>query len=151
MMAIFIALSALGVAIGLAQRVNSGGMHSPGKGLLLTVLLLCFVIAPLVIALRGLRRRQAYGRWLGLCFVLLWLGFAVYQHPNPFVYTEPAGSQGPIPTFKISPKEQGGAIAAQVSIDVALLTLVLRLLFAKSVRGYFSPQVDSEAAAARSR
>lgn len=137
---VFLVMGCAGLCISIWQGIRNGQFFSRlftiGVGI-------AIVVSPLVYALRGLRQRKPYGRWLALAVLLAWLGFNLYQNPNPFRYKD-IKSSGPLPTFDIKPEEQGGAVFAHATIQLGLLVLILNLLFSKSVKQYFQKEEPTE-------
>lgn len=138
---VFLVMGCAGLCISIWQGIRNGQFFSRlftiGVGI-------AIVVSPLVYALRGLRQRKPYGRWVALAILLAWLGFNFYQNPNPFRYKE-IRSSGPLPTFEIKPGEQGGAVIAHATIQIGLAVLILNLLFSRSVKRYFQKEEPSEA------
>lgn len=137
---VFLVLGCAGLCISIWQGVRSGQFFSRFFSIAFGI---AVVVSPLIYALRGLRQRKAYGRWVALAILLAWLGFNFYQNPNPFKYKD-IRSSGPLPTFDIKPGEQGGAVIAHATIQIGLAVLILNLLFSRSVKQYFQKEEPTE-------
>ena len=106
---------------------------------LLTVLNWSLILGLFAFAFRGLQKRKPYGRWISLGLLFLWWGFNLYSALEPgHSGLRGTPSNGPIPTFPISDAELPGAIIAEILVQLFLLTLIFRLLFAKSVKDFFA-------------
>jgi hypothetical protein len=92
---------------------------------------------------------RSYGRWLSLAVLVLWLGFELYQQPNPFYIGQDNCGNGPLHCFEYSNREQMiGGMITRVLIYVFLLILILRMAFANSIKIFFQEkekQLDAPA------
>jgi hypothetical protein len=87
------------------------------------------------IAFWGLAKRKPFGRWLGLLSIMLLWGFIILgQLRRP---------SGPYSYYGYNNTAQlVGATIVQILLDVAFLSLILRLAFAKRVGKFFRREIE---------
>jgi len=140
-LAVFVLSSLVGGAISIWQTLTAAKEPSLSPAAVLPMLFFEVAWQTVLLTLAsvgfvGLRRRKAYGRWLSLATLVLWLSFIVYLQPNPFHLGQDNGNA---PSWlQYSNRDQMvGAVYGRVSLQVFLLILIFRMAFAKSVKVFF--------------